>query len=114
MRTINHAHFSRTELTRLSIGLFASLALLLPACAPIGTHAGTDQPPASQLTEAAAPSPITAPPLPAILQAEAEIVRSERDGHWEKTLLIDKNRLIARRHQGTTIARKTAAHRCNL
>lgn len=88
MRTINHAHFSRTELTRLSIGLFTSLALLLPACAPIGTYNGTDQPPASQLTEAAAPSPITAPPLPAILQAEAEIVRSERDGHWEKTLLI--------------------------
>ena len=58
MRTIDHAHFSRTGLTRLSIGLFAGLALLLPACAPIGTYNGTDQPPASQLTEAAAPSPI--------------------------------------------------------
>ncbi len=88
MKPIDYAHFSQTGFTRLPIGLFAGLALLLPACAPIGTHTGRDQPPTPRVAEAAAPRPIADPALPAALAAHAEIVRSERDGHWEKTLLV--------------------------
>ena len=78
--SIDRMHFTRTN----AVCLLAGIVMTLSACAQI--DAGGQRAPQSAMITA--PAPIAAPPLPAILQAEAEIVRAERDGHWEKTLLV--------------------------
>lgn len=77
---IDRMHFIRTN----AFCLLTGVAMALSACAQIDAS-GQRAPQGAVL---AAPAPIAAPPIPAALRAQAEIVRTERDGHWEKTLLV--------------------------
>lgn len=73
---------------RLAVSLPITCLVLLSACAQIGGNDGRPDQPASQQHTQSAARPITAPSIPPVLQAGAEIIRTEDDGAWEKTLLV--------------------------